>query len=399
MKRVILGTKKKAPRNEPQRLPRHVVGDQLVCWIAESSQSAPRRRAKVQTSVASIGVSLPETRRPVVRSSGLVDQREPHRHAGEIGFAFAPGFGEVALQQLDVGHLVDVVAGLVLLEILGEVGHHLGRRQRMQFGDVLVRPCGLDLTEQTLEGFIVSRLDFQRRLVRSQPKATQAGAEAGLGARAFGSRSRSRRVGGGRRMAALPPRHRQPHHQDDQADLQQQADDRRQAAEAGEQPAAGQHAEQAGAKEAHGETAEHAPHHSGPVEEAALGGRASRRRAHAGGAGLGKGTVHGLRRARRGGGARGRRIGFRSPRTGTAAAANAGVGRRDRDRQRERHGQDNGQCPNNSARALREIHVFFLSPQDGEAPLTWAQLLKSEATIGNRNCGPQSRGCDDLAGG
>ena len=39
-------------------------------------------------------------------------------------------------------------------------------------------------------------------------------------------------------------------------------------------PAAGQHAEQARAKEAHGETAEHAPHHSGPVEEAALGGRA-----------------------------------------------------------------------------------------------------------------------------
>ena len=71
-------------------------------------------------------------------------------------------------------------------------------------------------------------------------------------------------------MAALPPRHRQPHHDDDQADLQQQADDRRQAAEAGEQAAAGQHAEQAGAEEAHGETAEHAPHHSGPVEEAAL---------------------------------------------------------------------------------------------------------------------------------
>src|SRR5436309_3197027 len=46
-------------------------GDQLVCWIAESSQSAPRRRAKVHTSVASIGVSLPETRRPVVRSRVL----------------------------------------------------------------------------------------------------------------------------------------------------------------------------------------------------------------------------------------------------------------------------------------------------------------------------------------
>src|SRR4029453_16733037 len=86
------------------------------------------------------------------------------------------------------------------------------------------------------------------------------------------------------------------------------------------------------------------------------------------------------------------------PRTGTAATAGAGVSLRDRDRQRERHGQDNGQCPNNSARALREIHVFFLSPQDGEAPLRWAQMPKSEAIIGSRGCGPQSRGCDDLAG-
>src|SRR5438552_2939248 len=252
-------------------------GDQLVCWIAESSQSAPRRRAKVHTSVASVGVSLPETRRPVVRSVVL----------------------------------------------------------------------------STSEN----------------------------------------------RIATLPPRHCQPHHDDDQADLQQQADDRRQAAEAGEQTAAGQHAEQAGAKEAHGETAEHAPHHSGPVEEAALVGRAgSRRGAHSGAARLGEGTVHGLRRARRRGGARGRRKGSRSPRTGTAATADAGVSLRDRDRQRERHGQDNGQCPNNSARALREIHVFFLNPQDGETPLRWAQMPKSEAIIGNRGCGPQSRGCDDLAG-
>jgi hypothetical protein len=42
---------------------------------------------------------------------------------------------------------------------------------------------------------------------------------------------------------------------------------------------------------------------------------------------------------------------------------------RDDNRQRERHGQDNRESPNNSARALREIHVFFLSPQDwGSAP-------------------------------
>ena len=74
-------------------------------------------------------------------------------------------------------------------------------------------------------------------------------------------------------MAALPPRHRQPHHDDDQADLQDQAEDRRQAAEAGEHPAAEQHAEQAGAEEARGEAAEHA--HAGPVEEAALGAPAA----------------------------------------------------------------------------------------------------------------------------
>jgi hypothetical protein len=30
-------------------------GDQLVCWIAESSQFPPRWRTKVQTSVTSVG--------------------------------------------------------------------------------------------------------------------------------------------------------------------------------------------------------------------------------------------------------------------------------------------------------------------------------------------------------
>jgi hypothetical protein len=46
---------------------------------------------------------------------------------------------------------------------------------------------------------------------------------------------------------------------------------------------------------------------------------------------------------------------------------------------------------------LREIHIFFLNPRHGEAPLTWAAQPKSEAIIGNYRCGPQSRGCDDLA--
>ncbi len=47
------------------------VADDQACWIAESSQLAPRGRTKVQTSVASVGASLPVTSRPVVRSRVL----------------------------------------------------------------------------------------------------------------------------------------------------------------------------------------------------------------------------------------------------------------------------------------------------------------------------------------
>src|ERR1700761_9280926 len=50
---------------------RRVANDQFVCWIAESSQLAPRGRRKVHTSVASDGCSLPSTSRPVVRSTVL----------------------------------------------------------------------------------------------------------------------------------------------------------------------------------------------------------------------------------------------------------------------------------------------------------------------------------------
>jgi hypothetical protein len=45
--------------------------DQLVCWIADNIQLLPRRRTKVQTSVASTGCSLPETRRPELMSTYL----------------------------------------------------------------------------------------------------------------------------------------------------------------------------------------------------------------------------------------------------------------------------------------------------------------------------------------
>ena len=66
-----------------------------------------------------------------------------------------------------------------------------------------------------------------------------------------------------------PARHCKPDHQHDQADLQQQAKDRRQAAETGEQAAAEQHAEQAAAKEARGEAAEQASAHARTAEQAA----------------------------------------------------------------------------------------------------------------------------------
>ena len=87
--------------------------------------------------------------------------------------------------------------------------------------------------------------------------------------------------------------------------------------------------------------------------------------------------------------------GSRSPRTGAAAAADTGVGRRDRHHEGNRQRDDDGDGLNNSARALREIHVFFLNPRHGEAPLRWAELPKSEAVNGNHGCGPRSRGCDD----
>ena len=102
----------KRRRGRPRRLSIMIVLV-AISWSAGSPRVPSRRRdgrAKVHTSVASIG-RLAAGDQPVGAAlQGLVDQREPHRHAGVVGLAFAPGFGEVALQQLDVGHLVDVVA-------------------------------------------------------------------------------------------------------------------------------------------------------------------------------------------------------------------------------------------------------------------------------------------------
>ena len=55
----------------------------------------------------------------VVAIESLVDQRKAHRDRRIIGIALAPGFRQVALQQLDAGDLVDCVARLVVGEVAG----------------------------------------------------------------------------------------------------------------------------------------------------------------------------------------------------------------------------------------------------------------------------------------
>ena len=199
-------------------------------------------------------------------------------------------------------------------------------------------------------------------------------------------------IGRCRRMAALPPHHRQPHDQDDQADLQDQADDRRQAAEAGEHPAAEQHAEQAGAEEAGSEAAEHA--HAGLVEEAAAGSRGCRGRARSAGSWCGSSAAP-----------------CRAPLSWTAAPnrfasrgnpnAAATAGRASADEIAIARGTANERT---TAIALtmprvRWVNLMCVSsfPVRGKALLRWADLPKSEANIGNWRCGPRSRGCDYFA--
>src|SRR5664279_4769685 len=64
-------TKKGAADRTAAPLYRHRFADLQVCWIADSSQLAPRGRRKVHTSVASLGCSLPSTSRPLARSTVL----------------------------------------------------------------------------------------------------------------------------------------------------------------------------------------------------------------------------------------------------------------------------------------------------------------------------------------
>src|SRR5882757_341646 len=133
----------------------------------------------------------------------LVDQRKPHRDAGEICLAFAPGFREVALQQLGCRHLVDAVASAVVVEVTLEIRHHFRRRQAAQPSDILVRPRRLDLAEQPLERFVVGGLHLEWRAgaARAEPEAHAAAGRL----RRTGIEAGGTGIGRLRPLAALPP--------------------------------------------------------------------------------------------------------------------------------------------------------------------------------------------------
>ena len=112
---------------------------------------------------------------------------------------------------------------------------------------------------------------------------------------------------------------------------------------------------------------------------------------HSGAARLGHGAVERLRRIRRGRGARRRREGPRPPRARTAAAADPGVGRGDGEHHRNGQRQNDGDRLDDAAHTLREIHGCSLIPRQGEAPLRWALVPKSEAPMTTQGCGARSR--------
>lgn len=340
------GRKREGAVREARRPCLQSLCDQLVCWIADNSQPLPGRRGERPDLGDFTRLLATGDERAAVAVQRLVGEREAQRHRGVVGLAFAPGFGEVALQELDVGHLVDDVPRTVLGEVLLEIGDHLRRRERVQLGHVLVRPGRLNLAEQALERLVIVRLDLERRVVGIGAE-TEAAKTTGKTATETAALIRLRsgscaRVGIGigrlRRVTALPPGHRQPHHQHHEHDLDDQAQDRGQTAEAAEQATAEQHAEQAGAEEAGRKAAHEA---AGAAEQAAARGRGSSRVHACARLGVGAVELRGRAWRRRGRGRSG--IGARAARTGRAAAADARVGGRDDERCRQRKRQHDGE--------------------------------------------------------
>src|ERR1043166_2587735 len=108
-----------------------------------------RRQQPLTTTRAAEGPELGRFRRLLLDDAAgcpadhLVVERIAHRDGGVLVVALAPGFRQIALQQLDVGDLVDDAAAGVLRELLGEVRQHLRREVRAERAEVFPAAGGL----------------------------------------------------------------------------------------------------------------------------------------------------------------------------------------------------------------------------------------------------------------
>ena len=93
--------------------------------------------------------------RPLFALDQTVLVREFHGHGRIVGAAFAPGFRQIALEQLHISDAIDEAATRVARQLLGEIGQHLGRDLRAQGREVFRRISRLDVAEQLFERIIV----------------------------------------------------------------------------------------------------------------------------------------------------------------------------------------------------------------------------------------------------
>src|SRR5215208_4629237 len=228
--------------------------------------------------VAAEGPDLGDLLRPVAvavddASGGAVEghvlEAVAHGDARIVGRAFAPGLGEVALDETHIRDLVDRVVARVVVELLLEVARHLGRREVPQRRHVLAAIGRLDVVERLLEGGVFLRTDAD--LVGAlapdglRGRGAHPGAEAADAADAAGDRpgradATERRAliaaaragaGEGRLRPGTAPEeaHREVDQAADERHLEEQAEHRGETAEAAEEAAPEQGAEKPGAEQ------------------------------------------------------------------------------------------------------------------------------------------------------
>src|SRR5215208_8089001 len=197
---------------------------------------------------------------------GHVLEAVAHGDARIVGRAFAPGLGEVALDEAHIRDRVDRVVARVVVELLLEVARHLGRREVPQRRYVLAAIGRLDVVKRLLEGGVFLRTDADLvgalapdglRGRSAHPDAEAAGAAGHRPGRADATERRAliaaARAGAGegrlRPGTAPEEAHREVDQAADERHLEQQAEDRGETAEAAEEAAPEQGAEKPGAEQ------------------------------------------------------------------------------------------------------------------------------------------------------